>query len=119
MSVKGGSYSPKRVQQERDEAKRDEMAFETKLAAHTLIRQLLDATIANMQPVEPDVRKRAVGVYLAAHICAPPRDRMVFAHRCCPASSTIETTCGRSPKTNFARASTSSTKRSASRSGSF
>ena len=80
MSSRGGSHSPKRVQQEQQERRRDVIEQETKLAAYTLIRKLVDATIENTFPVEPDIRKRAVGVYLAAHLCEQPEDRAVFAH---------------------------------------
>ena len=65
-------------------AERDVIDRETKLAAYKLIRSLVDATIPDTQPVEPDVKKRAVGVYLAAHLCAQPDDRMVFAHSLLP-----------------------------------
>jgi hypothetical protein len=80
MSSRGGSHSPKRATAEEQQRERDVMAEQTKLRAYDLIRQLVDATIPNVVPVEPDVRKRALGVYIAAHLYQPPGDAMVFAH---------------------------------------
>ena len=86
MSVRGGSYSPKRIRAEREQERKQaeaQMPQEIKLAGYTLIRGLIAAKLPTIPP-EPDVQRVALGVYLASQICAPPDDRMRFINSLLP-----------------------------------
>jgi hypothetical protein len=87
MAARGGSFSPKRAKAE-PEAQPPElerMPDELALASRTLIRELLAASIEGVFPVEPDVRRRALGVYLALQIF-DPGDRGSFVKSLLPRS---------------------------------
>jgi hypothetical protein len=85
MSVRGGSYSPKRAKAERQAAEevRDAMPQEIKLAAYTLIRSLINAKLPTSPP-EVDTHRVAVGVYLASAFYARPADATSFLHSLLP-----------------------------------
>jgi hypothetical protein len=65
MSRKGGHWSPKRAKAEAPAPDREPMPDDIRLASKRLIRELLDAKLPGVWPVEPDVRRVSVGVYLA------------------------------------------------------
>jgi hypothetical protein len=72
MSRKGGRWSPKRAQVNPEVGSdREPMPDEMTITAKTLIRQLLAATLPTVFPVEPDIRTRALGVYLALQMYDP------------------------------------------------
>jgi hypothetical protein len=86
MSVRGGSYSPSRVRAEREAERKQaeqQMPRDIVLAGYALIRQLIAAKLPTM-PAEPNVRRVALGVYLASMLCAQPDDRTRFAHSLLP-----------------------------------
>src|SRR5262245_47090042 len=62
MSVRGGSYSPKRANTERQqlETSRDPVARELAIANYTLIRNLVNAKLPGVRPPETDFRKAAL-----------------------------------------------------------
>jgi hypothetical protein len=79
MAAKGGAYSPKQAKV-KEEKERDPMPRQYAVSAYRLIGELLDARLPNVHPVEPDIRKQAVGAYLAGTIYAPPEDRAHVVH---------------------------------------
>jgi len=85
MSVRGGSYSPKRAKAERQqqEEARDPMPRQFAAAAYQLISTLIEAKLPTFPP-EPDSRKVALGVYLATVVYDPPYDRGTFVAKILP-----------------------------------
>jgi len=92
MSVKGGSVSPKqrlREQREARELPRKPLPDEIAVTAYQLIRSLLASTLPNVFPVEPDMRRRALGVYLAL-VMFDPGDRGAFIASLLPGHQNVE-----------------------------
>jgi hypothetical protein len=86
MSVRGGSYSPKRAKAERQqlEQARDPMPRQLAAAAYQLITTLLAARLPGTFPAEVDFRKVALGAYLATAVYDPPQDRAHFIQSILP-----------------------------------
>jgi hypothetical protein len=80
MQGRGGTNSAK-VVREKVVPELDVMPQDIVVKSYELIRTLITAKIPNVVPVEVDYKKAAVGVYLAALLCAQPEDRMTFAHQ--------------------------------------
>jgi hypothetical protein len=89
MAVRGGKFSPKAAAVNREPEAREPMPDDVTIATKMLIRELLAATIPNVFPVEPDVRTRALGVYLALQMFEPD-DRGSFAPSLLPHRSLDE-----------------------------
>jgi hypothetical protein len=119
MSVRGGSYSPKRVRAEREAERKQveqQMPRDIVLAGYALIRQLIAAKLPTMPP-EPDVRRVALGVYLSSVLCARPTTGRGSRTRCCRVIFVPATTSQRSRRPSYRPRSTSWNRRSNRRCG--
>jgi hypothetical protein len=90
MQHRGGSYSAKKAAEERAALERARLEAKIEMprdivnAAQSLVRDLLVAKIPGTWPPETDVRKAAVGAFVAAHLYAQPEDRGRLAHALLP-----------------------------------
>jgi hypothetical protein len=71
MSRKGGHWSPKRAEVNRQPPEREPMPDEHKLATKQVIRELLGAKLPGVWPAEPDTKRVAFGAYLAMAMFDP------------------------------------------------
>jgi hypothetical protein len=90
MQHRGGSYSAKKAAEQRVALAKARLEVKVTMprdivnASQALVRELLAAKIPGTFPPETDVRKAAVGAFVAAHLYAQPDDRGRLAHSLLP-----------------------------------
>jgi hypothetical protein len=65
MSRKGGHWSPKRASVNQQKPERESMPDDIKLASKRVIRELLGGKLPGVWPAEPDMKRVALGAYVA------------------------------------------------------